>query len=122
MTRSVDFARKSIMKEHVMRDRTHRGNMGIAAIALAAAVASGTLGAGCASEAADGAMGSMSLDLQIAPGVTINTVNWAISNPGSGFTKSGSVNVRFSNTISFQTGGIPAGIGYSITLTAMSVD
>ena len=101
-----------------MTDRTRRVKIGFAAIALAAAA----LGAGCASEAADGPMGSISMDLQIAPGVTINTVNWAISNTGSGFTKSGSVNVRFSNTISFQTGGIPAGTGYAITLTATSVD
>jgi len=96
--------------------------MGIAAVALAAAVASGALGAGCASEAADGPMGSIAMELQIAPGVTINTVNWSITNSGTSFTKSGSVNVRFSNTISFQTGGIPAGTGYAITLTATSVD
>src|SRR3979409_2046358 len=101
-----------------MRDGIRRVSMGVAGIVLAAAA----FGAGCASEAADGPMGSISMELQIAPGVTINTVNWAISNAGSGFTKSGSVNVRFSNTISFQTGGIPAGTGYSITLTATSVD
>lgn len=102
-----------------MSDRTRRVSMGVAGIVLAAAA----LGAGCASEqAADGPMGTISMELQIAPGVTINTVNWSITNSGTSFTKSGSVNVRFSNTISFQTGGIPAGTGYSITLTATSVD
>src|SRR5262249_17395945 len=90
-----------------------------AGLALAVAL----LGPGCASEtAADGPTGTLSMELQIAPGVTINTVNWAISNSGSGFMRTGSVNVRFSNTISFQAGGIPAGPGYSIPLTATSVD
>jgi hypothetical protein len=66
--------------------------------------------------------GSIGMELQIAPGVTVNTVNWTINNTATGFTRTGSVNVRFSNTISFQTGGLPAATGYSITLTASSVD
>jgi hypothetical protein len=65
--------------------------------------------------------GSIGVELQIAPGVTINTVNWSISNTGSGFMQSGSVNEQFSNTILFQVGGLPAGDGFSITLTATSV-
>jgi len=67
-------------------------------------------------------VGEIGLQLQIAPGVTINTVNWTISNATSGFVRSGSVNEQFSNTISFQVGGIPAGAGYSIALSATSVD
>src|SRR5262245_28304266 len=101
-----------------MTEQSRRVSM-VAGLALMAAL----LGPGCASEtAAEGPTGALSMELQIAPGVTINTVNWAITNPGSGFNRTGSVNVRFSNTISFQTGGIPAGGGYAITLTATSVD
>jgi hypothetical protein len=67
-------------------------------------------------------VGTVGFKLQIAPGVTINTVNWTVTNATSGFTQSGSVNEQFSNTIQFQIGGLPAGDGYSITLTATSVD
>jgi hypothetical protein len=102
-----------------MFDRSRRVSMVVAGLALAAAL----LGPGCASEAADdGPTGIMSMELQIAPGVTINSVAWTISNTGTGFTRTGTVSVRFSNTISFQTGAIPAGSGYSISLTATSVD
>lgn len=81
-----------------------------------------TLASGCTMEAADEAMGTVGMELQIAPGVTINTVNWTISNSTSGFSRMGSVSVRFSNTIAFQVGAIPTGAGYSISLTATSVD
>src|SRR5262249_23237362 len=67
-------------------------------------------------------VGTVGVQLQIAPGVTVNTVSWTISNAATGFNRSGTVNVQFSNTISFQVGGIPAGDGYVITLTATSVD
>ena len=67
-------------------------------------------------------VGSIGLELQIAPGVTINTVNWSIASPGGTPTQTGSVNEQFSNTISFQVGGLAAGTGYAISLTATSVD
>src|ERR1041384_6791626 len=80
-----------------MFDRSRRVSMVVAGLALAAAL----LGPGCASEAADdGPTGIMSMELQIAPGVTINSVAWTISNTGTGFTRTGTVSVRFSNTIS----------------------
>ncbi|HSR98631.1 MAG TPA: hypothetical protein VLM79_16355 [Kofleriaceae bacterium] len=89
-------------------------------LALALAVATSTVA--CVGSAADENTGTIGMELQIAPGVTINTVNWTISNATSGFNKTGSVTVRFSNTISFQAGAIPAGTGYTITLSATSVD
>ncbi len=70
----------------------------------------------------DETLGNIGLQLQIAPGVTINAVNWTIANTGTGFTLSGSTNVQFSNTIAFQVGGLAAGTGYTIRLTATSVD
>ena len=69
-----------------------------------------------------GDTGTIGLQLQVAPGVTINTVSWSITNATSGFSKTGTVNEQFSNTIAFQVGGLPAGAGYVISLTATSVD
>jgi hypothetical protein len=94
--------------------------MSLTGIAIAAAIAA-TTSIGCLGDAKEDT-GSIGMELQIGPGVTINTVNWAISNTTTGFARTGSVNVRFSNTVSFQTGGIPAAMGYTIALTATSVD
>lgn len=99
--------------------RSHR--TGLMRLAMALAIAAST-SIGCVGESADDGTGSMGMELQIATGVTINTVNWSISNTTTGFTRSGSVTVRFSNTISFQVGAIPSGTGYTVTLTAMSAD
>jgi len=72
------------------------------------------------SDRSPGAGGKVGVDLQIAPGVTVNTVSWSIQN--GTYSQSGTVTVQFSNTITFQVGGIPAGDGYILTLTATSVD
>lgn len=95
--------------------RSHQ-RMALAALALAASTI------GCFGDAADDNTGSLGMELQVAPGVTISTVNWRISNAATGFTRSASVNVRLSNTLQFLAGGIPAGTGYTITLSAASVD
>ncbi len=79
------------------------------------------LAAGCATEP-DPPMGSMTMDLEIAPGVAIDTVNWTISNTATGYTRSGSADVQFSNMLAFQVGAIPVGSGYTISLSATSVD
>ncbi|HEY0480551.1 MAG TPA: hypothetical protein VGD37_23705 [Kofleriaceae bacterium] len=99
-----------------MRFPTRIGLTWVAAIAACV----GSLG-GCLGDAQED-MGTLDMALQIGPGVTINTVNWTISNTTSGFTRSSSVTVRFSNTVTFQAGAIPAGAGYSIALNATSVD
>jgi len=81
------------------------------------------IASGCTGEmASDADTGSVGMELQIAPGVAINTVHWAITNPINGFSKSDNVTVRFSNTLAFLAGGIPSGDGYTITLTASSID
>jgi hypothetical protein len=49
-------------------------------------------------------------------------VTWTINNATTGFTRSGTVNVRFSNNLQFLTGAIPAGSGYTILLAATSAD
>ena len=99
-----------------MRTHTRMGLTGMA-IAIAASTSPGCLG-----DASEDDTGGISMELEIAPGVTINTVNWTIDNATTGFTRSGSASVQYSNSIRFQTGGIPAGEGYLITLSAVSVD
>jgi arylsulfatase A-like enzyme len=65
-------------------------------------------------------VGSLGVHLQVAPGVTLNSVSYAIT--GNGFSKTGSIDASGSPTISGTIGGIPAGTGYTITLTATSVE
>ena len=67
--------------------------VGVPAIAIALALA------GCMGDARDEDMGTMSMDLQIAPGVTINTLNWTISNP-NGFSRTGSVWITLESFLS----------------------
>jgi hypothetical protein len=63
--------------------------------------------------------GSVGLELQIAPGINIDTVHYTITGP-NGYSSAGDINVSNSSTISALIGGIPAGSGYVITLTAVS--
>jgi hypothetical protein len=76
-----------------------------------------TAGVGSTAEAA----GSLQLGLQLANGTTVSSASYVIVGPG-GFTKAASLNVSNSNTISAVIGGLPAGTGYSITITATSTD
>jgi hypothetical protein len=91
-------------------------------IAIAMAAAASFIACAGDSSSFEEDTGSINMEVQITPGVTLSTVNWSINNSMTPFTKTGSVNVRFSNTIVFQTGAIPAGPGYTIALSATSVD
>jgi len=64
--------------------------------------------------------GSLSLSLTAPSGVTIGAVAYAITS--ATFTKSGSIDVSASPTISATLGGIPAGKAYGLTLTATALD
>lgn len=64
--------------------------------------------------------GSLGFNLEAAPGITLNSVTYTIT--GNGFTKTGTIDVSGAPTISATIGGIPAGSGYTITLTATSTD
>lgn len=61
--------------------------------------------------------GSVGLELRLGE-VTVNTFDYVIT--GGSFNKSGSIDVSKSKTISATVGGIPAGNGYSITLSAVA--
>src|SRR5262249_55019693 len=65
--------------------------------------------------------GNVSVDLDVAPGVTVDTVSYAITGPG-GFTRSGTIDVSDSVSLSAVISGLPAGTGYSINLTATATD
>jgi hypothetical protein len=65
--------------------------------------------------------GSVRLDLQLANGGTINTATFNITGP-NGFTKTGSIDVSQSNTISATIPGLPAGMGFQITINAVTTD
>jgi arylsulfatase A-like enzyme len=64
--------------------------------------------------------GELGLNLEAAPGVTLNSVSYTIT--GNGFTKSGTIDTSGTPTISGTIGGIPAGKGFTITLTATSAE
>ncbi|HZU85530.1 MAG TPA: hypothetical protein VE987_21520, partial [Polyangiaceae bacterium] len=66
-------------------------------------------------------VGAVGLSLQVAPGVTVNSVAYVLTGPG-GFTQSGTIDVSMSATVSALIGGIPAGSGYAIALTGVSAD
>src|SRR5262245_24296568 len=66
-------------------------------------------------------IGSVELALQAAPGVTINVVSYSISGPNS-FSKTGTIDVSHSSTVSATIGGLPAGNGFAVTLMANSTD
>jgi hypothetical protein len=64
--------------------------------------------------------GSIGLELTAAPGVTLTSVTYTIT--GNGLTKAGAIDASNSPTISGTIGGIPAGRGYTIALTATSIE
>jgi arylsulfatase A-like enzyme len=88
------------------------------------ALAAGAPLVACSSDPLGGAgaeqVGSLGLNLQVAPGVTLNSVTYSIS--GNGFSKAGSIDTSGAPSISGTIGGIPAGSGYTITLTAASAE
>jgi hypothetical protein len=65
--------------------------------------------------------GSLSIALVLAGGQNINSVDYNITGP-NGFTKSGTIKVSMSNTVMATIGGLPAGSGYQIALTATTVE
>jgi hypothetical protein len=87
----------------------------------------GALLVGCSSEDLDHPdgstnepAGSVGLALQAAPGFVLNTVSYAITGP-SGFAKTGVIDVSNSTKVSALIGSLPAGKGFSITLSGDAV-
>jgi hypothetical protein len=97
------------------------------ALILGVAMATASI-AGCGSSEkgkdsahGEGITGTVGLALQVVPGITINTISYSIT--GNGISLSGSLDVSNSTAGSqLVIGGIPAGKGYTIGLTAASTD
>jgi len=89
---------------------------------LRAVLLGGLLGpwaGGCATEPVDSAQpdnqGQLSLDVQVASGISLDTVRYTITGPVA-FSREGTIDVSHSSTVSAVIGGIPVGAGYQITL------
>jgi hypothetical protein len=89
--------------------------------ACTAAACSGGSGPSTSSQTADESTGTIGAQLQLAPGVTINSVTYTITGPNS-FSKTGTIDLTSASALAFTIGGIPAGNGYTIALTATSID
>src|ERR1044071_9489891 len=85
------------------------GNLSVLFVALGAS----TLLDGCSSEPLDRGgreqVGTLGLQLEAAPGVTLSAVSYTIT--GNGFSKTGTIDTSGAPTISATIGGIPAGNG-----------
>jgi phospholipase C len=66
-------------------------------------------------------VGDVAMELQLATGVSLNTVSYTLTGPG-GFSRTGTLDVSHSNTVSGVLSGLPAGTGYSISLTGTASD
>jgi hypothetical protein len=66
-------------------------------------------------------VGSVRLALQLASGTSFATASYAITGPGT-FDKAGTIDIANTTTVSAVVGGIPAGVGYLLGLTATSTD
>ncbi len=65
--------------------------------------------------------GELGLALQLASSDTVSTVSYALTGP-NGFSKSGSIDVSNSSAVAATIPSLPAGNGYSITLSAVSTN
>jgi hypothetical protein len=68
----------------------------------------------------DTAPGSVGLQLVLPGGLSIATLQYSLSN--GDFAESGSIDVSTTSTVSFVIGGVPSGVGYTISLTATTTD
>src|SRR5438046_10212146 len=64
---------------------------------------------------------SVEMSLEVAPGVTINSASYSITGPGS-FGRSGTIDVSHSTKLSALIGGLPAGSGFTLVVSAVYVD
>ena len=95
-------------------------------LAITAAAALGIAACSQSSVAGNGVVaqddtGILVAALTLAPGLTLDTASYAITGP-SGFTRTGTINVANSSTLSTTIGGLPAGNGFSISITATATE
>jgi hypothetical protein len=78
--------------------------------------------AGCSSDASTSAgqkrsVGSAELNLTLPDNTTIDTVTYTVTQAGAPYS-TGSIPVTNSSTLTFQVGNLPAGAGYTMSLSA----
>ena len=96
---------------------THHRHLGVlSALLLAAGACVGPPGSVSSDD-----MGILSASLTLSPTASLDTANYAISGPNA-FKSAGSIDVSHSQTISATIGGIPAGDGYSVSITGTATD
>ncbi len=83
--------------------------------------ATGCGGGGPSVEQAGPHAGKVSLALQLPSGSILNALSYTITGP-AGYTSTSSIDVSNSATVQALLGGIPAGTGYSISLTGTTTD
>jgi type IV pilus assembly protein PilA len=61
------------------------------------------------------------MNLDVAPGATVSTASYTITGP-AGFARTGTIDVSNSTKLEATFGGLPAGDGYNVSITAVTVD
>jgi hypothetical protein len=72
-------------------------------------------------EHAPEAVGEIGLALTPVPNLTLAGFTYTVTGPG-GFTRSATVDVSRSSTLSVEIGGLPVGSGFRVTISAVSLD
>ena len=67
-----------------------------------------------------GDVGSLKMALDVASGITVNTISYVIMGPGNFTPKTGTIDVSHSSAISADISPLPQGMGFSISLSATS--
>jgi calcineurin-like phosphoesterase family protein len=78
------------------------------------------LGGACGGKSSSASLGSASVGLALADGTSLSSASYTIVGPAA-FTASGVINVGSSTTLTAVVGGLPAGVGYSISIAATTV-
>jgi hypothetical protein len=93
-----------------------------AATVMACSSQQGTTGTGAGNTGTTGSggrgqdgTGSVGMNLDLAPGVSVRTLHWVISNSVNSY--SGDVTIGDAGSVEFVAGGIAAGTAYSIVIT-----
>jgi len=92
---------------------------------VALSLCAGAVAAGCAGESADAegsidSVGSVGLNLTLAPGITIAEASYKIV--GNDFKKEGVLDISGTEVVRARIGGIPVGEGFRLTLQATASD
>ncbi len=103
-----------------MKLRSRMMSIGVVLVLVGAGATLEGCGARTASTVDTHQLGSVQIAL-VEGGVTLTSVSYTITGP-NGFSTSGTINVTSSSTLATIVGGIPAGNGYTIALSATGAD